>query len=458
MRIYLLVLLVLLFSAPSSACTENELPTNEKEMREYLLSLVEVWRDDEGRISASRVKTDEIGDVNVKDIPLLVTFLGDAEHRVSQAAEAVLAAVGEDAIPALIEAYNTGNESVRLGAIGALGKIEPITEDALDVLLKALKDPDMLVRERAASSFLSLTPDASITVPALIEALSDEYSLVCSHAATALGHYGPDAIDAVPELLEGLKDERKQVRSSSLNALANISNEPYVIDAIIGMLDDESHWVRKYAAFSLGKIGPVAEMAIDPLIESLDDDDSIAAMAAIALGRIGQASTAAIPRLREMLTDPDEMSMISALFALFEIGDKPVERLNALVEFLGSEDKDLRDWAVMCLGYTGPQAAAAVPALLKSLKDDSIPVRWMSADALAVIGPEEGVIEGLIGALNDEESIVRSKTAIALGSFGTDASDALPRLRQLAENDKSESVREAAQEAIEAIEQKIGLS
>ena len=62
--------------------------------------------------------------------------------------------------------------------------------------------------------------------------------------------------------------------------------------------------------------------------------------------------------------------------------------------------------------------------------------------------PNEEIVGILVKALEDPDPLVREKSAESLGKTRSIARVALPKLRELAENDSSTSVREAAIEAV----------
>jgi len=101
--------------------------------------------------------------------------------------------------------------------------------------------------------------------------------------------------------------------------------------------------------------------------------------------------------------------------------------------------------------------------LKKMLTDED---DWMRKNAAWVFGnhPDEArdVIPALIRALEDDDAYVRFWSAKALGKIGSDASDALEMLNNMAENDPFDGqflmikfpVRYMAREAIDQIRDK----
>jgi HEAT repeat protein len=119
------------------------------------------------------------------------------------------------------------------------------------------------------------------------------------------------------------------------------------------------------------------------------------------------------------------------------------------------------------LGRIGPEARAAVPALIESLTDDAVvdpaagysirddrdfvggTVAAYTATALAQIGP--GAVPGLIEALRSKNANVRRIAAKVLGKIGPAARQAVPWLRPLLKDEQG-GVREAAAQALKQID------
>ncbi len=84
----------------------------------------------------------------------------------------------------------------------------------------------------------------------------------------------------------------------------------------------------------------------------------------------------------------------------------------------------------------------------------------LSIWALLKIRPQDGELEKtavplLVQALNHEEELVRVEAASALGAIPSAAEESvITRLKELAAKDPSQSVREAADEAVKKLEAK----
>jgi len=245
-------------------------------------------------------------------------------------------------------------------------------------------------------------------------------------AVLALGEIGD--LQSVDVLAEALRDKNELVRNAAAEAFGMMGGHPKAVEFLLGSLKDGNSAVREEAASALGKVGH--ETAVDPLIEALKDESFfVRQSAAVSLGKIGQSRA----------VDP-------------------------LTEVLKDEDKDVRQATVAALGDIGD--ARSVEPLIETLKDESARVRYMAVEALDKIGDARAVAP-LIEALKDrgwlelasgdgktgkakasEKVWVRQRAVEALARLG-DPRAAEPINEML--SDKHESIRLAAQEALEKL-------
>jgi HEAT repeat protein len=80
----------------------------------------------------------------------------------------------------------------------------------------------------------------------------------------------------------------------------------------------------------------------------------------------------------------------------------------------------------------GPDAAPAVPELVRKTQDPNLFVRWASARVLGIIGPREEslTVPALAKLLADNDLDVELAAAQALSRYGPAAQAALPQLQQ----------------------------
>lgn len=206
----------------------------------------------------------------------------------------------------------------------------------------------------------------------------------------------PDALEEEPgvkaELRRLFKESEDEEMRRYLALVLGRTRDPQVVPLLVEALDDEDSQIRIYALWGLGASG--APEARAPLEEALSDEDpGIRKIAAYSLGELGLPETA--PALRTRLDDPVTDVRWNAALSLARLGDE-----------------------------------AAIPVL----------ERMLDRDLLAQV-PE-------ITPEQQEEAMISAIEALA----AVQRARALPLLERLAENDPSLKVRQAAIDAIEAIE------
>jgi hypothetical protein len=123
-----------------------------------------------------------------------------------------------------------------------------------------------------------------------------------------------------------------------------------------------------------------------------------------------------------------------------------------LTNALGHPDYHVRFAAISALGYIGPDAHDAVPALIPLLRDALPLVRSGTAETLGEIhAAPDLTIPALIHALDDGKPAVQGKAIESLMEFGPAAQAAIPKLSELLKDD-AVSVRAKAAEALKKIE------
>jgi len=107
-----------------------------------------------------------------------------------------------------------------------------------------------------------------------------------------------------------------------------------------------------------------------------------------------------------------------------------------------------RSSAARCLGIIGPGAGAAVPGLVRALEDAHSQVRSESATALSKIG--KAALPAFLAALPEADVPLRRSLLYGLAEIGPDAEPALPLIvKELQHPD--ETIRSAADYALTAI-------
>jgi len=123
----------------------------------------------------------------------------------------------------VLAALYSKDESIRLGAVRALGKIRVEDKKTILTLLEMLDDDDEYTRDLVV---LALGNIGKPAVSPLIKSLRDKNSIVRSNAARTLGEIGAEAKEAIPSLKMALNDSNELVRQAAAKALKQIRGEP----------------------------------------------------------------------------------------------------------------------------------------------------------------------------------------------------------------------------------------
>ncbi len=210
-------------------------------------------------------------------VPALIPLLQDKVKAVREEVSRALAAIGEAAIPALLEALRHEEWLVRLHAVEALGKTK--SHQAVEPLLSTLfNDADSAIREDAVRALGEIGDSKAVEF--LFAAMKEPG--LRTLAVEALGRIGDRR--AVPRLIE----------------VVTGTNPPEVTRAVAGCGDqwNEEIMTRGAAVRALGAIGD--EAALPSLVAALEPTFT-RAEAAAALAKFGSK---VIPLLLPLLAGP----------------------------------------------------------------------------------------------------------------------------------------------------------
>jgi HEAT repeat protein len=318
-----------------------------------------------------------------------------------------------------------------------------------------------------------------------------------------------DDLANVSGLVALASDPTPGYRELGLFRLASIAVEkPEIASAVVPTfmraLTDQTPGVASLAADALGNLGPSASAAVTALIQTLRSDSAdLRERSARALGRIAAKPDLTAPALIAMISDPDARTRVAVVEALGNFGSMGV---GTFATALSDPCEEVSRCAIESLKKLGPQAAAAVPALILALREghSSRPppkslfdalgsggdgyLRRGAAETLAKIGPAaRPAVPSLIEALESRPTVATTAAAVlsafpddaaisvpaiakvldrwpvympqwrqriidALGAFGRSAAVAAPTLMKVIQDEaESPRVREAAERAREKI-------
>jgi lysophospholipase L1-like esterase len=200
-------------------------------------------------------------------------------------------------------------------------------------------------------------------------------------AARELG--ASDDRAALPALFAALADPSEAVRWAAALALHRLGPGPEDVARLEAALHSEDPYVRSFAAYSLGSLGPAAAPALPALVEAYRREEREGRGAAVgALGVLGPVAAAALPDLVAGLKNPVNHRRWSAARAIGRLGAAATPAVPALVGALEDASPHVRRHVAQALGRLGVEAFAAVPALQAAARDEDAAVRREAQTAL----------------------------------------------------------------------------
>lgn len=198
---------------------------------------------------------------------------------------------------------------------------------------------------------------------------------------------------AAPALTSALNDSSERVRVHAIAGLAMLGDQSSVAPIAARLAQDKKPFVRKAAAYGLGRLRSVEGTAA--LAAALKDKDiEVRGAAAFALGQYQDGS--AVPALIGALADKQEFVRAQAARALGVNGRAAARAVPNLVRLLTSDkDQEVKRQAATALGLIGEPSA--LPALERAQHS---PDPYLSRAALEAAGR----IRGPSAAVREPES------------------------------------------------------
>ena len=294
------------------------------------------------------------------------------------------------------------------------------------------KDPE--VRLYAAEGLGKI--GEPVTIPELIQALDDPNESVAAAIAQTLQIIGQPSLTY---LVPALNNEKQALRYWVAWTLDNIIPEVGFVDqsvetALKATLSDISYGVRIWAASALYKLNKLNLDLIMPiLIEGLTKEHNIKVRrdASVVVGHIGSSAQFAIPHLLQELEDIKDAEMPKG----YDYNDKIKSSAQDL------DSLQIQFYFAWTLGMIGDPAA--IPTLVRLLKDPAYGIRTNASEALYRIGLpssnqlHKDVTTALLEVLQDEENhwTARANAALALGEYGKVSNGVVPVLINLLNDD-----------------------
>jgi HEAT repeat protein len=307
---------------------------------------------------------------------------------------------------ALARAATDSEASVRLMAIGELGRLG--AREALPTLVHALGGGDEDTAAAAARA-LGQLDDRRATAP-LVAALGRPERRVRREAADALAHFGDAAV--APAIMRAVRSSAPDRRAGAIVALGGV--------------------LRRHGDSSAREL----------LLGYAEGSDAASALAAIdALGAMGDAAAAA--RLARLVDGRADTGLRQR--ALAALGDLDSDESTRTLGSVLAADLDprLRAEAAWALGKRPRAATTATPLLVSALQSPAPSVR---ANAAAALYRLQRAPDALLRLLDDRDAAVRGNAALALAHTPS----AHAAIARLAEHDDDRLTRAAAKQALQA--------
>ncbi len=201
-------------------------------------------------------------------------------------------------------------------------------------------------------------------------------------------------------------DQKAQLAVSILNTVKNVSDPilqtsiankagpmlvhlgPAAFPALINGLSDSVPVIRMKSAYALGEFGAFAKEALPPLTRNAGKDQDVFARcdAIDALGKMGPVANVALAPLMASLEDPSPLVRFHAVETLGEIGPQASPSVPGLIKILNKDpDVYTRGSAAKSLGQMGALASTATPDLIAASKEKDQRLKEMSVMALQQI-------------------------------------------------------------------------
>ncbi|MFN0199427.1 MAG: HEAT repeat domain-containing protein [Planctomycetaceae bacterium] len=312
-----------------------------------------------------------LGQIQQRDAtePLLKFLMHTSPTLRAHTAES-LGKIGDPrAVVPLCEAAVDGNLGVRLNAITALAKLAD--RRCEKILLNALKDADDDIRLQAIIGLGQIGDNRYLST--LIPLLADDDDRIRGALAHALGNLiDPRCIEP---LLHLLQDAHENVRLKAVTSLKKY-HDPRIVPFLVDCLDDRNEIIQLRAVDALGE--HKASIAVSPLVSKLvvNRSSTVRAAAAKALGDIGDPI--AIDKLLDALNDEYGVRF-KAIVALGQFANPKV--LSSLLSLLKDPIPEIRYHVATALSKQENQHAKK--GIEQLLNDNSPMVRRCAAKILA---------------------------------------------------------------------------
>jgi HEAT repeat protein len=381
-----------------------------------------------------------------------------SDEEVRRTAAEALGQLGEkeQAVPLLLKLARTAHgENVRHRTAFSLGRLGEKAQ-AAQVLLDLARSASVKERQSATLNLIILGEKSELVANGLLElAYTAKDELVRRRAILSLERLGTKNEPVVNGLLELARTANvERVRWAAAQTLGHWGEEVQATQLLLDLARTASdEKVRQRAAATLGELGEKAQAAQLLLdLAFTASDESARQSTADALGKLGEKAQAAELLLHLARTASDEKVQRDAAFSLMGLGEKSEVVINGLLDLARTaSDAEVRRNAVWSLGSVGEGSELVIDELVDLAYTASAEqVRNAAAQMLLKLG-ENATLLLLDLAHTASDGEVRQDAVIVLGQSGEKSQSVLDGLLDLARQDESAAVRDAAYEALKVL-------
>jgi len=280
----------------------------------------------------------------------LIEMMAD-EEKGAKLIEPVLLAIGQEAVPQLIDAMKTTNLKIRYGVIQALSQMN-LDGEWLGKIAGLLSDDRPELRSSAIALLSTSVDRAKYALPHLRDLLVDGDKLAYKARYDLFAVLGTEATQV---LVDALKDNNPQARARAAAVLKpRGSGEPprEALKPLMALLADENVDVKAAALQTLGAYNENAAEIVPGLVEAMKDESTVLRRSALLyLKQHGAAApAAALQALAIAMKDPTSKVRAAAIDATKTLG---ADAGPLLFEALGDPDHSVRALAASTLDALG---------------------------------------------------------------------------------------------------------
>lgn len=440
-QLTLILLSLLVFRANEAFCAGQDPDTSYagKSVNEWIevlnTRLEKETDEDKEACRRAAAALGQIGPPARGAVPILAKAIESPSLEVRYFAVDALGRIGPDAlgsVPAIIAEVDIPKDHINYKALArfrryaarALGRIGASDREAVRVLEGALQDEDPLYRVEAALALWKMTRHDK-AVPTLESILQRDEAEGPYEAIMALSSIGPGATSAIDTLVATLAHDDADLRhaaakvlvqfgSTVLRRVAQLLSENeidtpeeaiYVLGEVLAELRKSTFYDRERGEAEFLKIKEVVFDLVEPTIVPLlsDERDEVRAVASRSLSNMG---ILAAPFLLPLLGGDDQRARESAIDTLgrleqFLPDESPAsegvelikrELVKPLMELMGNRRPEVRRAAYRAFaGFSfGKEGTAAMPLLLKALRDPDAAIRSHATKARDALAASQG--------------------------------------------------------------------